>query len=161
MTVKKKQAKTHMSAASSDIVYGGLDQMVGILLQRAHYSGFKKFSQEMGPEFKPGFYTALSLLEKNPGLSQKSLAQELRRDTSTLVPFLDKMEKRGWLVRKRSEIDRRLHELYITPEGADAARRFDKKVKAIERDIERRMGADDNRKLKELLAKFDEVYGRE
>ena len=51
-----------------------------------------------------------------------------------------------------------MHEIYITAEGAAAARRFDKQVKGIERMIEDRMGREDNRRLKELLARFEGVF---
>lgn len=160
MSGQKKTTTDAKLNSSEELVYDGLDNMVGILLQRAYNTANKDFFSKMGPEFKPGFYTTLSLLEKNPGLSQKTLARALRRDASTLVPFLDQMEKKGWLFRKRSETDRRAHELYITPEGANAARGFDKQVKSIERKIEKQMGAEDNRKFKQLLAKFEAIYFR-
>ena len=161
MAVKKRNPDASQSADSNGIVYGGLDDMVGILLQRAHNTAFKKFTRDMGEDFKPGFYTTLSLLEKNPGMSQKALAHALRRDPSTLVPFLDQLEKREWLVRKRSETDRRAHELYITAAGASAAKTFDKQVNAIEARIEALMGAEENRKFKELLMKFERLHNQE
>ena len=145
-------------ATNDELDFGVLDDMAGILLQRAFIAATKYFNREMGKDFQPGYYTTLSLLEKNPGISQKALAKAIRRDASTLVPFLDKMEKKGWVTRKRSESDRRAHELQITNAGAAAARRFDKKVQAIESLIEDQLGVKENRKLKELLARFEAIF---
>ena len=158
MADKSQKLEKNAEVAGNDLNYGGLDDMAGILLQRAFNAATKYFNREMGKDFQPGYYTTLSLLEKNPGLSQKALAQAIRRDASTLVPFLDKMEEKGWVIRKRSKTDRRAHALHITTAGAAAAKLFDKKVKAIESLIEVQMGTKENRQLKELLVKFEAIF---
>ena len=138
--------------------YGDLDEMSGIVLQRAFTTSTKYFSDYMGSEFKPGFYTALSVLEKNPGLTQKALAQAIRRDTSTLVPFIDRMEKNGWVVRKQSATDRRAHELYLTEAGLETAAKFDKKVCELEASIKKKMGAKDYLQFKRLLESYERIF---
>jgi DNA-binding MarR family transcriptional regulator len=55
-----------------------------------------------------------------------SVAAALGMDRATMMAVTDRLEARGLLVRKRSTIDRRRQELYLTPAGENALR----KVKA-------------------------------
>jgi DNA-binding MarR family transcriptional regulator len=47
-------------------------------------------------------------------------------DRATMMSVTDRLEERGLLVRKRSSVDRRRQELYLTPSGQSTLR----KVKA-------------------------------
>lgn len=158
MGPKSQSAKKVQAPDIDGIDYGDLDNMSGIVLQRAFSTSTRYFREYMGSEFKPGFYTALSVLEKNPGLTQKALAHAIRRDTSTLVPFIDHMEKNKWVVRKRSETDRRAHELYLTEEGLKTAAAYDKKVCDLEASIKKQMGAQNYRKFRELLETYEGLF---
>jgi len=158
--MKSKSEKNDNSklVSKEQLDFGDLDDMIGIIVQRSFHTATKFFRKFMGPDFKPGFYTSLSLIEKNPGLTQKSLAKAIRRDTSTLVPFLDNMEKNGLAVRKRSTTDRRAHGLYLTKSGFKTAKHYDEKVRDLEAKIAKKMGARDMTQLKKLLRKFENVF---
>jgi DNA-binding MarR family transcriptional regulator len=67
----------------------------------------------------------LWLINANIGV-QVSVAAALGMDRATMMAITDRLEARGLLVRKRSTIDRRRQELYLTPAGEKALR----KVKA-------------------------------
>lgn len=137
---------------------GALDDMIGIALIRAHNGAYKYFYRSMDKDMKPGFYTSLSLIQKNPGLTQKALAEAIQRDPSTIVPILDTFEKRNWIVRQRSETDRRAHALYLTPAGKAAAKRFDRKVGDIEAKIQAHFGEKNSRELKALLKELESFF---
>jgi MarR family transcriptional regulator, transcriptional regulator for hemolysin len=49
-----------------------------------------------------------------PGLTQKELANKIGIEGATLVPMIDKMEKRGLLKRKTDSTDRRVNRIYLT-----------------------------------------------
>ena len=132
--------------------------MIGIALIRAYNGAYKFFYRSMDTEMKPGYYTSLSLILKNPGLTQKALAEAIQRDPSSVVPMLDAFEKQAWIIRRRSEKDRRAHELYLTPAGKTAAKRFDKTVGAIEAKIAAHLGQKNSRELKTLLNKLEALF---
>lgn len=144
-----------MEKNTDQLDFGPLDEMLGIALQRAFYAAYSHFNRYMGDDFQPGFYSTLALLKRNPGMSQKALAAAIRRDKSTLVPFLNKMEKRGWVVRQRSQNDGRAHELYLTDVGTAMADAFEEKVVALETTLAHAMGQDDRATLVRLLQKLD------
>lgn len=66
---------------------------------------------------RSGSFTTLALIAANPGCSQIELSRVGGLDRSLLVAIVDELERRGFAVRKRSEIDRRRSSLYITDEG--------------------------------------------
>jgi DNA-binding MarR family transcriptional regulator len=160
MTKKPTNAVDDLKSFGEDdeLDYGVLKGMNGVALQRAYYSTLKYFSKTLGDEFKPGRYTILIIIQRNPGLTQKSLAKAIRRDASTLVPILDELNKNGWVVRKRSETDRRAHALHLTTAGVAVAKRLDKKIKAIETMVSEKMGVSESRQLLNLLDKFQRLF---
>jgi len=147
--------------SGDSIEFGDLDEMVGITLIRAYGAAYKYFYQSIDADMKPGFYTSLSLILQNPGLTQKSLARAIRRDPSSVVPMLDALEKKGWVMRQRSETDRRAHELYLTPAGRVATKKFDGKVRRLEAEIETRFGKKNSRQLKVLLRELEAFFLKE
>jgi DNA-binding MarR family transcriptional regulator len=52
----------------------------------------------------PHGYT-LRVVLSNPGISQKQLADELRLEKSTITRFVDVLQKKGFVVRKRGNTD--------------------------------------------------------
>ncbi|MEJ8566476.1 MarR family winged helix-turn-helix transcriptional regulator [Elongatibacter sediminis] len=159
MTAKSKPAPIP-EPGDNDLQFGDLDEMLGIVLQRTFIATARYFKEYMGDDFRPGFFTTLSLIEKNPGLTQKALAAAIRRDTSTLVPFLNKLEELGWAERRRSQADKRAHELYLTPAGHRQAARFDTKVRALEARLAEELGSRQAQQLRRLLRELDDVFAR-
>jgi DNA-binding MarR family transcriptional regulator len=62
-------------------------------------------------------WTALMALRDGEVLTAADLARVICHDTGSLTRILDQLEKRGLLTRKRSESDRRLVALELTPRG--------------------------------------------
>jgi len=62
-------------------------------------------------------YIVLSALHKTPGLTQGDLGKALSLDKTTLMSQLDRLERRGLLVRHSDPRDRRLRIPVITEEG--------------------------------------------
>lgn len=152
------RAGNNIDDSDASLERGELDDMIGIALIRAYNGAYKFFYNSMDTEMKPGFYTSLSLILKNPGLTQKALAKAIQRDPSSVVPMLDAFEKKSWIVRQRSEKDRRAHELYLTPAGKAAAKRFDREVGEIEAQMAAHLGQKNSRELKALLNKLEALF---
>src|SRR5690606_3882241 len=57
------------------------------------------------------------LCEQNPGMAQFQIAATLDIDKASVVAIVDRLEELGWLLRRRSNHDRRRYGLCLTPEG--------------------------------------------
>jgi DNA-binding MarR family transcriptional regulator len=57
---------------------------------------------------------ALIRLAESEGVSQTRLAELAELEPMTLVRILDRMESEGWIERRRSAKDRRMHCLFLT-----------------------------------------------
>lgn len=66
----------------------------------------------------PAEFGTLVLCEQNPGMAQFQIAAALDIDKASVVAVVDRLEELGWLLRRRSNLDRRRYGLYLTPEGA-------------------------------------------
>lgn len=146
------------TSTAEPIDFGELDEMVGISLIRAYGAAYRYFYRSIDDDMKPGYYTSLSLILKNPGLTQKSLAAAIRRDPSTMVSILDALEKKGWIERRRSDTDRRAHALFLTAAGRSVARKFDRKIGRLEAEIEASFGKKNSRQLRALLNELEAFF---
>jgi DNA-binding MarR family transcriptional regulator len=68
------------------------------------------------------FY-ALSALREQPELGMSELAEQLHLGNSSLSGVIDRMEKAGYVERKRSSTDRRSVTLHLTEEGREVEKR--------------------------------------
>jgi DNA-binding MarR family transcriptional regulator len=135
---------------------GVLPSLLGYVLRRTQSAVFADFAgtfAKAGEALTPGEFGLLVLVERNAGLSQMALARALGIDRSTLVPILNRLQARGFLVRRASPSDGRTHALGLTPNGEKALARFARLVKAHEKRIASGLSAAETRTLIELLEK--------
>ena len=59
-------------------------------------------------------WRVISTLTRQPGITQKEIANRVGVEGSTLVPIIDKMEKDGFVKRKLDDEDRRINRIYLT-----------------------------------------------
>ena len=62
-------------------------------------------------------YIAMMVIWEHKSISIRDMGKLLFLDSGTLTPMLKKMEKAGWIQRKRSEIDERMVIITITDRG--------------------------------------------
>ncbi|GAK45509.1 transcriptional regulator, MarR family [Tepidicaulis marinus] len=60
----------------------------------------------------------MQLLKRSPGLTITKLAERVSLRQATVTALIDKLESRSLVQRKRSDLDRRRVELYLTEEGS-------------------------------------------
>lgn len=70
-----------------------------------------------------GKITTLFLVDAHPGIRPSVIAQLILRDRSAMVRLIDQMEEQGLVTRRADGDDNRAQGLYITPHGAELARR--------------------------------------
>lgn len=73
----------------------------------------------------------LMLLEKNPGMTQKELADKMKVTKSTMGESLRRMEKVGFVERIQDKVDTRCNRITITEKGLQALRDCDKELSAM------------------------------
>ncbi|MCR2807640.1 MarR family winged helix-turn-helix transcriptional regulator [Paenibacillus soyae] len=71
-------------------------------------------------------------LSANGGISQKKLAELMHKDQATTGKIVEKLESKGFLVRKPDPADRRAFSLHMTGEGMDAISRLTPLESALE-----------------------------
>lgn len=79
----------------------------------------------------------LRAISQEPGQSQQALGTHLGLLPSRVVAFIDDLEERGCLERRRNPTDRRLHSLHLTPHGEELM----KKLSALAREHEHQLTA--------------------
>jgi len=105
-------------AAAAPIDFGPLADWIGFNLrmaQEATFQAFSRRSQEIGES--PGRFAALTLIARNPGITQTELSHASGRDKSSVTPVVEALVRRGLIERKRVRNDRRAYRLNLTPAG--------------------------------------------
>jgi DNA-binding MarR family transcriptional regulator len=113
-------------ASGPELMFEELDSLLGYHLRRAQGAMHRHYMGVVAELNLTQKQTAtLWLIGANPGVSQVEVAGSLGMDRATMMQLTDRLEEREILVRKRSSVDRRRQELYLTPAGT----RLLKKVK--------------------------------
>jgi DNA-binding MarR family transcriptional regulator len=133
-----------------------LPKLLGYHLRRAHVAVFQDFAREMGGlDVTPGQVGVLQVIAANQGLSQTALGRAIGIDRSTVVAVIDRLEGRGLVVRAPSPTDRRSHALRLSPRGERVLTEIERRVRAHERRIARRLSAAEREQLIALLEKIE------
>jgi MarR family transcriptional regulator, organic hydroperoxide resistance regulator len=118
----------------------------------------KVYREKLGPAglTYPQFLV-LTVLWENDGLSISEIGTELMLDSGTLTPLLKRLETMEIVTRKRSTVDEREVEIWLTPKGLDLR---DTAIDA-RKNVVCRLGMDEGeiadlrRELLELIAKLE------
>ena len=143
------------AAIAESINFGPLANWVGFNLRMAQESAFQAFSrhsQEIGEN--PGRFATLTLIARNPGISQTELSQAAGRDKSSLTPVIEDLVRRGLVERKRLSHDRRAYCLNVTNDGKKNLAAMMRSARRHERDLDRIIGQRDRKRFVEILKKL-------
>ena len=137
---------------------GPLPGLLGYQLRRAQIAAFQHFAATVGKAgVTPGWFGLMVIVANNEGLSQTRLARALGIDGSTMVAMIDRLEENGWIRRRRSEIDRRSHALFLTDAGRALIAKLTPEVEAHEAALAQELSAEERQTLLRLLAKIARV----
>lgn len=98
--------------------------------------------------------TVIKILESLDGLSLSSLSDRIKAQNSTVTGIIDRMEREGWVVRARSDEDRRIVLIRLTDKGRDLAATIDVEPMEIFRDALSALPKKDLRDLFRILVVF-------
>ena len=137
------------------IDYAELDSMLGYALKRAQIAAFDAFSRATaGVGITPPRFTALIILQTNPGISQSVLGEVLGCARSGAMMLTDWLEERGLAERRHRPDDGRAWGLYLTPRGERTLETLRRRVRAQDQRLATRLARTERRELLRLLEKI-------
>ena len=142
-------------AIAEAIKFGPLEYWVGFNLRMAQESAFQAFSrrsQEIGES--PGRFATLTLIARNPGISQTELSHANGRDKSSLTPVVEDLVRRGLVERRRVRQDRRAYRLNLTQAGKKTLTMLTRCARRHERVLDGIIGARDRKRFIQILKKI-------
>ena len=139
-------------ATGAVLDFDELDQVLGFHVRQAQGTMHRRIIEVLSTaDLTQKQAGSLWLIGANPGTSQIGVGGALRMDRATTMAIIDKLEGRDLVVRQRSTVDRRRHELYLTPTGQKLLVKVKKLVKDHERKFAARFSESELTTLIELL----------
>ncbi len=97
---------------------GPLPNLLGYALRRAQVAVFADFIAAFEPlQLRPAQFSALLLIDANPGCKQSDAAEALGIMQPNFVALMDELERRKLAKRAPGKTDRRSHALELTEAG--------------------------------------------
>lgn len=151
-----KAGKTdRRAAAPARVDYGTLPNHVGYLLRLAQLRVWEDFYGRMNETgISPGLFSALMLIERNPGLQQSRLGEAFGVARSGAMTMVDRLEQLGLVERRADPHDRRAYGLFLTTSGERRMRELVARVAGHDKLINAVLTAEEHRTLMQLLRKF-------
>mgnify|MGYP001765854861 CR=1 FL=1 len=107
----------------------------------------------VGSDLTPVQYAALAEIAADPGIDQATLAGRIAFDRATITGVIDRLEKKGLVIRAVAEADRRARVLRITDEGRRELSRIEPAVDAAQTVLLSGLDAGEAAELVRLLTK--------
>lgn len=154
MARRRPASKTRARAArpQAEVDLGPLPDLIGFMLRRAQIAVFQEvfrlFSQV---DIRPAQFSVLTVIERNPGLTQSQVSAALGIKRTNFVALLDSLEHRGLATRRPAKNDRRSHALHLTENGRAVMRKLRQLVDIEERRLIARIGESGRVQLIDLL----------
>ncbi len=128
---------------------------IGFLLQRAHHLLRGRMAAELdGSGLHLGHIALLGTMLDAPGLSQRELSLRTGIEKSSMVIFVDALERDGWVRREPHPSDRRAHALFVTASGATRLAEVGPRLRQAEADFLAALGAAEREALRSTLARL-------
>ncbi|MBD8254153.1 MarR family transcriptional regulator [Pseudomonas fluorescens] len=133
-----------------------LDELIGYAMRRAQLKLFQNLIGRLSAhDLRPAQFSALAIIDQNPGLMQADLARALAIEPPQVVPLLNKLESRALAVRVRCKPDKRSYGIFLSKTGETLLKKL--KEIAAQSDLDS-TAALDGREREELLRLLKKVY---
>jgi DNA-binding MarR family transcriptional regulator len=135
------------------------DNVAFLLSQLGHRSAsvFADLIASVG--LTPPHAGILRAIAAEPGQSQQALSAQLGVLPSRVVAYVDELEERGYLERRRNPDDRRLHALHLTAAGKKMMGTIGELGRQHERLMTAGLTADEHDTLRQLLSTAAQAQG--
>jgi DNA-binding MarR family transcriptional regulator len=133
---------------------------VAFLLSQLGHHATAMFADLMASmDLTPPHAGILRMIATGPGRSQQALSAQLGLLPSRVVAYVDELEDRGYVERRRNPDDRRLHALYLTASGKKLMNKIGQAAREHDHRITAGLDAKQRETLRELLAEVAERQG--
>jgi DNA-binding MarR family transcriptional regulator len=142
-------------AGDEDI--GEIRNIVGFHLRLAYGAVYRHFTEtfaHLGLTQKQ--VSVLWLVDDHPGVAQTGLAQRMRMDRATTMAIVNRLQAKGYLVRRKSKTDARKQALNLTLPGRKALLRAKGAIQQHEQWLKARFTGKEVARLIELLTRIHE-----
>ncbi len=153
--VKADRPRSAQRGESRAVDYGTLPNHVGYLLRLAQLRVWEDFYGRLGETgVSPALFSALMLVQRNPGIQQSRLGEALGVARSGAMTMTDRLERLGLVERRADPHDRRAYGLFLTAGGERRMAEFVARVQQHDMLINKALSPDEHRTLMQLLHKF-------
>jgi DNA-binding MarR family transcriptional regulator len=128
------------------------DNVAFLLSQLGHRSASVFADLIASIDLTPPHSGILRAIAAEPGRSQQALSGQLGLLPSRVVAYVDELEDRGLVERRRNPDDRRLHALYLTAAGKKVMGKIGELARQHERLMTAGLDTEQRNTLRELLA---------
>ena len=142
-------------AGEQSLLPASLARRLGFMLVRASAGMTRLGAETLTPLGIDGrHYGVLAALAELGPVSQQTLTDIFAVDRSTMVGFVDELERKGHVRRARNPSDRRAYALELTSSGAKVERKAAELLAGCERHYLEPLSADERRELLALLGRL-------
>ncbi len=135
------------------------DGVAFLLAQLGHHAATLFAEQVATLELSPPHAGILRAIAADPGCSQQALSAQLGMLPSRVVVYVDELEERGYIERRRNPDDRRLHALYLTAAGKRLMRKLSELARQHELGFASALDPGQYSTLRDLLARVAQQQG--
>ena len=148
----EEQRLDGQSTITSTVDKSILEKKLGFHIRMVDRTMSKGFVQHVG--ITRVQYAVLSLIASNENLSQTNIGDALYMDRASTMAIINKLQDAGYVSRKKSPHDKRMHALALTAKGKKAFPTIDKKVTKHEDKFLQRLSDDELDILNQALSKL-------
>jgi DNA-binding MarR family transcriptional regulator len=132
-----------------------LQESIGYALRRAQGAVYANLNDALARiSLRPIEFTLLLMVAENPGASQTGVCEALGIQKANCVPTMSELERRGLIIRRKSESDARSYQLHITNKGKRVLLRAGEVQSSHEQRLIERLGVEGRDQLLRLLGKL-------
>ena len=136
-----------------------VDGVAFLLAQLGHHAATQFADQMAAVDLTPPHAGILRAIASRPGGSQQALSEQLHLLPSRVVAYVDELEDRGYVERRRNPDDRRLHALHLTASGKKLMSKISDLAHQHERRITAGLDTQQRATLRDLLATLTQERG--
>lgn len=141
--MKTKPAPAISAIGGDSGIPAALSNLIGYHLRIAQEASFQAIRLGAGrSNLKPGWYTILTILSENPGLTPTGLSKLCGRDRSTLTSTLKGLSARGFIASRRNSGDQRSYSVRLTAAGEAMLKKLQVIAKAHDARLDAIVGKD-------------------
>ena len=131
-----------------------LDDLIGYAMRRAQLKLFQNLIGRLSDhDLRPAQFSALAIIEQNPGLMQADLARALAIEPPQVVPLLNKLESRALAMRVRCKSDKRSYGIFLSKPGEALLKQLKDIAAQSDQDATAALDVEERAELLRLLKK--------